>query len=572
MSKIYLPLKIYKYENNTETYLWDQDWLVLGSKITAKTSNWENFAQEAVLEANGDIITQLYIGSPGAVDLSTAGKMVDATPFIGKTIRCYLKGDTQQRMIQLAFSSLSQVGTVDVSQSFWIGGAQKFIVSGGLQLLNNGSDQARCSSIAFPIKDGNTYYTQWVGCLGRGDTGKYLGYSNSTSRGSSVDIAAWLNGYEPVVPDEDNPYWDGGTSGEGGGGGNFSEDSDTIGLDTLPTLDAVGTGFATLFTPTRTQLAHLADIMWNNNIFAALQNLVENITNMFTGLSIVPFLVSPGSTVEVTWLGLPITEVYLTLAAQQFYEIDMGTINLGDDQRIHTTGSALDYAPFSKLGIYLPFIGFQELDIDECRGCVIGLTYRIDILSGTAVAVISLNGNNVYQYTGNCLTQIPITSQNLESLVSDAVNVGIAVSSVAATQASVTAGESYTNYSGQVPLEKQDQAIADLEKINERGRGQLSSATADAAMGMKPNIKKSGAVSAAASLLSVKQPYLFITTPRQSIPDFYQRYCGFPSNMTGKLNTFRGYTVVEDIRLNNLVATSSEVAEIYSLLKKGVII
>lgn len=570
MSKIYLPLKIYKYENNTETYLWDQDWLVLGSKITAKTSNWENFAQEAILEANGDIITQLYIGSPGNVDLSTAGKMVDATPFLGKTIRCYLKGDSQQRMIQLVFSSLGSLGTASVDQSFWIGGALKFNITGGIgQLLNNGNDQARCTSIAFPIKDGNTYYTQWVGCIGRGDTGKYNAYSNSTSRGTSTAIADWLNGYVPVVPDEDNPYWDGGTSGEGGGGGNFSEDSDTIALDNLPTLDAVGTGFATLFTPTKTQLAHLADIMWNNNIFAALQNLVENITNMFTGLSIVPFLVTPGSTVEVTWLGLPITEVYLTLAAKQFYEIDMGTINLAEDQRIHTTGSALDYAPFSKLGIYLPFIGFQELDIDECRGCVMGLIYRIDILSGTCVAVISLDGNNVYQYTGNCLTQIPITNESLESLVSDAVNVGIAISNTGAT-AATSAGEISEAANSSEGLKFDD--IANAHRKITNSEGQLASATANAMMGMKPTIKKSGAVSAAASLLSVKQPYLFVTTPRQSIPDFYQRYCGFPSNMTGKLNTFSGFTVVESIRLNGLVATSPEVAEIYDLLKKGVII
>ena len=102
--------------------------------------------------------------------------------------------------------------------------------------------------------------------------------------------------------------------------------------------------------------------------------------------------------------------------------------------------------------------------------------------------------------------------------------------------------------------------------------GQLSSATANAAMGMKPTYGKAGAISGSASLLSVKQPYLFLTTPRQSIPDHYQRYCGFPSNISGKLSSFSGFTVVEDIRLNGLVATSPEVSEIYELLKKGVII
>ena len=399
---------------------------------------------------------------------------------------------------------------------------------------------------------------------------EYRGDQISLTNATNTWLYAFFDGIEPE--DGDDPYYDGGISDESNDRGNFYDGSDTISDEGLPTLDAVGTGFATLFTPNKAQLAALADVMWNQNIFAALQNLVENITNMFTGLSIVPFEVTHGSTVSVTWLGLFDTGISLTLAAQQFYDIPMGSIDLSDDGRIYASASALDYAPFSKLGIYLPFIGFQELDIDECRDCVMTLRYKIDILSGTCVAMIALNGNYIYQFTGNCLTQIPITNESLEGLVSDAVNVGIAISSVGATQASVSAGESYTNYSGNVPIEKQDQAIADLEKINERSHGQLASATADAAMGMKPNIKKSGAVSAAASLMSIKQPYLFLTTPRQSMPARYRMYCGYPANITGKLNEFSGFTVVEDIRLNNLVATTSEVSEIYSLLKKGVII
>jgi len=384
---------------------------------------------------------------------------------------------------------------------------------------------------------------------------------------------AWLEAFgdwEPDDFDDDNAYIDGGTSDEGGGGGNFSDDSDDVDLDTLPVIDAIGTGFATLFTPSKGQLAHLADIMWNNNIFSALQNLVENITNMFTSLAIVPFVVEAGSTVEVTWLGLPITELFLTLASKQYYEFDMGSINLADDSRIFTSGSALDYSPFSKLGIFLPFIGFQDLDIDECRDATIGLKYRIDILSGTCVALISINGNTIYQFSGNCLSQIPITNENMQSLVTDAVNVGIAAaathSAAGAASADMTAAEGTKNAA------TADAKMAHAQAHLTTSQGRLASATANAAMGMKPTFGKAGSISASASLLAVKQPYLFLTTPRQSLPAHYQRFCGYPSNISGKLNEFSGYTVVEDIRLNDLVATSPEVAEIYQLLKSGVII
>ena len=394
---------------------------------------------------------------------------------------------------------------------------------------------------------------------------------NSITYLTETDWGNWVGTFVPDEVDEDNPYYDGGTSGEGRGDANFAEDSDDVDVDPLPTIDAIGTGFATIFKPNKQQLKDLSDVMWNSNFFTFMQNLVENISQMFTSLAIVPFEVTAGTTVSVTWLGFD-TAISLTLAANQFYEFDMGSINLADDNRIFTSGSALDYSPFSKLGIFLPFIGFQELDIDECRGSRVGLKYRIDILSGTCVALISINGNTIYQFTGNCLTQIPITNENMQSLVSDAVNIGIAATATHSAMGAASADMAAAEGSSKISEAAKDAKIAHAQAHVANSAGQLSSATANAAMGMKPTYGKAGSISASASLLAVKQPYLFLTTPRQSIPERYQKYCGFPSNITGKLSSFSGFTVVEDIRLNGLVATSPEIAEIYELLKKGVII
>ncbi len=394
------------------------------------------------------------------------------------------------------------------------------------------------------------------------------GYVPYTLANVSQDLKNWFNNMEPTIVDTDNPYIDGGTSGEGGGGGNFSEDSDDPTTDDLPDIDAVGTGMATIFKPSRGQLRSLSELFWNSNVFTFLQNLVENITNMFISLAMVPFDVQAGSTVSVTWLGID-TAVSLTLAAKQFYEFNMGTIDLANDPRIFTSGSALDYAPFSSLGIYLPFIGYRDLDIDECRDAGINLRYRIDILSGSCVAIIKVGGKDIYEFTGNCLTQIPITNENMQSLVTDAVNIGLAVANAESAGAVASGVEADAIAAGE-PLTAEKSAH--MDQMVGRSRGQLASATANAAMGMKPNFAKTGAVSGSVAMMSVKQPYLFLKTPRQSIPDHYQRYCGFPSNISGKLGDFSGYTVVEDIRLNGLVATSPEVAEIYKLLKSGVII
>lgn len=372
----------------------------------------------------------------------------------------------------------------------------------------------------------------------------------------------WGDSSTVSIYDGTNPYEDGGTDQTSNTAGNFSENSDSVEADDLPTLTAIGTGFATLFTPTATQLSSLAELFWSADVISLLQNMVENITDMFVSLAICPFDVESGSTVSVTWLGID-TAISLTLASSQFVEMDMGSIDMSSDSRIYTSGSCLDYSPFSRLSIYLPFIGTQELNIDECRGATIGLRYRIDILSGACVAIISVDGNDVYQFSGSVLTQIPITNQNMQSLISDVVNVGIAT-------AGTYAGAVGMGSTGAVNATKG--AITSAQAIPSMSPA-LASTTANAMLNMKPTFNKSGAISASASLLAVKQPYLILTTPRQSMPSNYNHYNGFPSNIRAKLGDLDGYTEVEQIVLENLPDyTVSEVEELERLLKEGVYI
>lgn len=398
---------------------------------------------------------------------------------------------------------------------------------------------------------------------------------------------------DPQPAPVDDPYFPGNVSGTGGGDRqkqNWSENSDAITLDPMPNQSnygAVACGLVTIFHPTKPQVKKLADVLWGQGFLNFLQNLVENISDLFISFGMLPFSVTHGRSVEVTWFSydvggeVPIgTGIYLDLAPSQWLEFDMGSISLtGSDDRIFANDTVLDYSPYSKLGIYLPFIGYQELDIDECRNTVLTLTYRIDLLSGTAVAIITSSSfgkdRALYQFTGNCLTQIPITSMDAQSMITNAVNIGLAAASAGATEAVASAGDAMTAEnlaSGKITASAAEFQNAQRSAQVSNSEGSLLGATVNGVMGMKPNFKHSGGISAAASLFAVKQPYLFLTTPRQSYPDGYGRVCGFPSNIGGVLRGFPGYTVVEDIRLNNLVATSSEVEEIYQLLKSGVIV
>jgi len=414
--------------------------------------------------------------------------------------------------------------------------------------------------------------------------GSVLGTGNPTTLN-------WFDAdYDPsgkYDDDPDNPYAGGGSSVPGGGNPdnqNWDPNSDYVTADPLPdetTFGAQASGIVTIFVPSHDQLKNLAGLLFSSDFFSYFVKELTGISDLFISLGMVPFTIvgSPASITFLDYISVVVPgkpgAVTLDKAPKQFYEFDMGSINMKTNSGVFRSDSCLDYSPYCKLGIFLPFIGYQELNIDECRDSIMHLIYRIDILSGSCIALLYLDGRCVYQFSGNCLTQLPITSADAGSVITNAVNIGIAAASAGATGAIATAGDALT--AERLGNESLSAAGAELQHAQHAGQvanaqGSLSSATANGVMGMKPNFKKTGAVGASNSMIGIMQPYLFLETPNIAVPENYEKYCGFPSNLTGKLGDFSGYTVVDDIRLNNLVALSPEVEEIYKLLKSGVII
>lgn len=80
-------------------------------------------------------------------------------------------------------------------------------------------------------------------------------------------------------------------------------------------------------------------------------------------------------------------------------DIDCGSIHIDE-----TFKSVMDYAPFSRLTIFLPFIGFQELDVSMVMNNVLHVVYTVDVLSGRCLAklfvVIGENECCIAEYGG----------------------------------------------------------------------------------------------------------------------------------------------------------------------------
>lgn len=346
---------------------------------------------------------------------------------------------------------------------------------------------------------------------------------------------------------EGNPLDAGGNSAEGGGTGDFDGTSDDLPLSPLPGISAVDTGFVTLFNPTLPQIRALASYMWSDAFsLDSFRKLFANPMDCILGLSIVPVAVPDGGITEVR-VGNVGTGIQMTIAASQWVTFDCGTINIKE-----YWGSALDYAPNTKMTIWLPYVGYRALSVDEVMGNPVHVFYRIDILSGSCVAFVetlTTDGHVLYssQFEGNCAVQVPVTNADFSNLIRTAVASVTSLIGMAAT-GGASAGV---------------QAGAVAAGITN---------TTNAVMNSKPTVQRSGSVTGSAGQMSMQTPFIIAELPRQSLAVDYNKFEGYPSNMTAKLSDLRGFTQVESVHLENINATDSELAEIEALLRGGVLL
>lgn len=365
----------------------------------------------------------------------------------------------------------------------------------------------------------------------------------------------WIDAFQDaeVKPADDDPYSgeDGkeDPSGPGGGGGdddqdNYDDDSDPNPVPPLPGITAVDTGFITLYNPSLYQLRQLASYMWDVTFdIEQLKKMFAEPMECILGLSIVPVNVPAGSARNVQ-LGNITTNVSMTVASSQYVEVNCGTIKVSEKWH-----SYLDYSPYTKMSIFLPFIGSHELDIDLIIGATLGVVYHIDVLSGGCVAFVTVNGNVRYEFAGQCAMSVPVTArdftQTILALAQLVGNAGAAVMS-----GGLSAPVSAASIAGGVTA---------------------AANTANNVISNKPRIQKSGTIGGSNGILGSRKPYIIIERPKLCAPAEQNRYTGYPAYITYTLSELNGFTQVQNIHLD-IPCTDSERDEIMTLLREGVIL
>ena len=390
-----------------------------------------------------------------------------------------------------------------------------------------------------------TYYSASVG-----DPEPHWGYLGREQTEASMHaLWLWLQG-SIVAPESDSPF-NGGTTDNGGEGGNPIPQDD-MPRPSLPSLDAANLGFFTVYNFTdsdETQLQAIADFLWSDDVLDNFKKYFNNFSDNIFALYILPYTPAtlPTKNFKVGRMeSEDITGVKYLVS--RYVDLPMGEVRV--DPR---WTSYVDYAPYTRFELYLPGIGIHSIDADDImspanrngvlnaeQGSVISIKYTLDLFTGIVVAFVFIDGQMRYQFSGKVGQTIPITGENYSSLVSTFI-------SGAASLASTIASGGLT-----APL--------------------AGAAVAGTIAAQKPEVYRSGNMSGDVSLMSERTPYLIRHVPNKPEIVEQEKFTGFPSYKTGKVRDFGGYLEALEIHVEELNCCEEERDKIRSLFKSGVIL
>ena len=231
-------------------------------------------------------------------------------------------------------------------------------------------------------------------------------------------------------------------------------------------------------------------------------------------------------------------------------------IYMGDYTPKAYYNSYLDYAPYTRMEIYLPYIGMRPLDVNQIMGHSLHVGYYIDYATQQVMAAIGLDGTPenplgtpINQYTGNLAVHVPLSGDSAQQLLIGTINQGIGA---VGNAASIAGGIASSN-PGQV-VKGATGFIGNLipEQVNRREYGNITAMT---------------------GIYSPQQVFLLIDRPILAEPTGFKDKLGYSASYGGLVSEFSGYLQCTQAQITqSCTMTKEECEEIISLLKGGIYI
>lgn len=341
-------------------------------------------------------------------------------------------------------------------------------------------------------------------------------------------------------------------SGSGAGRDNTNTDPETGTPSVLPPIiPGTGSGITPIsinpnadvqalwhvYNPLPGELTAFGGWLWSSNVIDQIIRMFVNPMESVIGVHAI-YAQPPTGNMQPIVVGTITSTVNSKIVTSQYFTLDCGSVWLTE-----YFGNVFDYAPYTKVSLFLPFIGIVDLNVADVMRSNISIKYNIDVYTGACIAMVSVIrdgvGGVLYQYPGNCGVEYPISSASYSRMLQ----------SVMAAGATAIGGIA----SGGAMLPAIGSALGTLA-------------------GGSVNVQRSGTFSGNPGAMGPKKPYLIITRPQINMADNFAIYDGIGSNYTSMLKDVTGYIRCKEVHLNVPGAFADELKEIETLLKTGVMI
>ena len=364
--------------------------------------------------------------------------------------------------------------------------------------------------VYFNSQPQNTLYTE-LGYLTMQD-GTW--HRTQEGDGSTFTVKDGQEGSDGYTEDNDNGYDDG-------------KDKDDNDENTGDVSAGIGVLTST-FKMTKERLVQLGQFLWSSNIFDKFSLINNNPIENIISCKSIP-INTDGSNQEII-LGNVATGVNGEKINNNFAKQTIGSIAINEHYH-----NFLDYAPYTNVILYLPYIGFKELDTSLVMGKTLQVIYTVDSITGGCLAQVYVNNVRLYEFTGNVGIDIPITASNRAQVEAGYIQAGV--------------GATMSAVGGNV-----GSAVTSL----------LNSATS------QYHYSSTGNPSPMCVASTNRTCYVIIDRPNYQNLKAFNHTRGRKCYLSKTISTLHGFTICDsNIDLSGINATQSELEELKEILSSG---
>lgn len=339
-------------------------------------------------------------------------------------------------------------------------------------------------------------------------------YKTTEGDGSTFTVKDGQEGSDGYTDDNDNSYNDG-------------TDNDDADEDTGDVSASIGVLTST-FKMTKERLIQLGQFLWGANIFDKFSLVNNNPIENIISCKSIP-INADGTNQEII-LGNVSTGVNGEKISNNFSKQTIGSILINEHYH-----NFLDYTPYTNVILYLPYIGFKELDTTLVMNKTIKVIYTVDAITGGCLAQVYVNNVRLYEFTGNVGIDIPITASNRAQVEAGYIQAGV--------------GATMSAVGGNV-----GSAVTSL----------LNSATS------QYHYSNTGNPSPMCVASTNRTCYVIIDRPNYQNLKAFNHTRGRKCYLSKTISTLHGFTICDsNVDLSGINATQSELEELKEILSTG---